>query len=75
MEFKIVEVRDSLTFIPAMAIRFHSSDPVQSYYLRRVGFRSAEHILLMRLSDQETHCEPYEWTEPPHDADGTLLDP
>ena len=39
MESKIVEVRESLTFIPAMAIRSHSPDPVQSYYLRRVGFR------------------------------------
>lgn len=38
MESKIIEIRDSGTFIPALAVRLGSSDERERYLLARSGF-------------------------------------
>lgn len=59
MDIKQVEIRDSMTFIPALAIRFSGEE---GYLFRRAGF-VREHfcVALIRLSDFETHYDPFEW--------------
>lgn len=66
MQVKILEVRDRATFIPVMAILVTATNAAQDYLCRRVGFVSeAGHpqVILMRLNDQEAHCDPYDWAD------------
>jgi hypothetical protein len=60
METKIVEIRDSGTFVGAMVLRMTSDNPVQRYYLRRVGCNH-DTIVLMALNDQVATSDVYEW--------------
>ncbi len=62
MIVKAIEIRDRNTFIPAIAIRMAPANEEQRYLLARVGFRTAQ-IVLMRLNDQEAHSDPYEWRD------------
>lgn len=38
IETKLFEIRDDMTFIPVMAVRFESQDDAERYLLRAVGF-------------------------------------
>lgn len=67
METKIIEIRDSGTFIPALAIRLGSTDERERYLLARSGFgRTAEdqseYIVLVKINGGEpcdAHIDPY----------------
>lgn len=55
---KLLEIRDVMTFIPAMAIRVSGED---GYLMRRAGF-GPPLIYLITLSTALAHYDPYGWT-------------
>ena len=63
LESKILEIRDSGTHIPALAIRMLAGNETQAYYLHnRCGYpRDGHSIMLMMLSDGKATNDPYEW--------------
>lgn len=63
MKFKILEIRDEATCIPAMAIKMEAENSVQDYYLhRRSGYpRDGSGIILMHLGSQRATVDPYDW--------------
>lgn len=63
METKVLEVRDSMTCIPVLAIRMRAQSRVQAYYIHeRGGYpRDGSAIVVMMLSDQRATVDPYEW--------------
>jgi hypothetical protein len=60
MQIKAIEIRDRNTAIPAVAIRMTAENEQQRYLMARVGFRG-DGVILMRLTDQEAHSDPYSW--------------
>ena len=60
LETKVLEIRDSGTYIGVLAIRMTSADPFQRYHLQRVGHGS-DSITVMRLNDQLATNDVYEW--------------
>ena len=59
IEVKRVEVRDSATLIPAIALRVNGmDDPL----LRRAGFENPL-VILIHLMRSECHWDPYDWSE------------
>jgi hypothetical protein len=61
-ETKVIEIRDRMTTIGAAAIRMWSADPIQEWYLRRVGHPAdGSSIVLMDLNDQRATNDPYTW--------------
>lgn len=64
MQTKILEIRDSGTFIAVMAISMASEDPIQGYYLRRDGYSvDGSTIMLVRLNDGGSQNDPYKWPD------------
>ena len=62
IEVKVLEIRDSGTYIGALAIRMASSDPIQASYLRRDGYsRDGSTIVLVRMADAMAANDPYDW--------------
>ena len=63
MRFKILEIRDIATHIPAMAIQMLAENPTQEYYVHgRCGYpRDGSSIMLMMLNDGKATNDPYEW--------------
>ena len=61
METKVLEVRDSGTYIAVLAMRLIADDTVQRYYLEREGFTEGAGIVVMRIADQQAHADPYDW--------------
>lgn len=64
METKIIEVRDSATFIPVLCVNMNSYDATERYFLRRCGYPldGEPNILLTRLSaDGPANNDPYSW--------------
>lgn len=64
MKMKCIEVRDDGTCIPALAILMLASNLIEDQYLWRCGYpRDGEQpaVILIRLSDQEAHSDPYDW--------------
>lgn len=59
MEIKFFEIRDSATFIPAMAFTISGHD---SWLAARAGFGPDRLIILMRLEDQEARYSPFGWS-------------
>lgn len=56
MKCKTVEIRDKMTFIPALAVRLDPGCPKDAYLIARAGFGSTPTqqgacVLLLRLSD------------------------
>ena len=65
MRMKVLEVRDEATCIPALAIQMVADGPIEDRYLWRTGYPRGDSqpaIVLMHLSTQESHVDPYEWT-------------
>lgn len=69
METKLIEIRDSGTFIPAMAVKLIPTNEQDQYLLARAGFGSqyagqCEYIVLMNLNGGEGHfdCEFFDRT-------------
>ena len=61
LETKVLEIRDSRTYIGVLAIRMESDNPAQSYHLRRVG-HGHDSITVMRINDQLATNDVYEWS-------------
>ncbi|SRR5258708_4711943 len=57
MKSKFVEIRDSATFIPALALEISSDD---GYLARRSGFGSSC-ILLIHLNNNKCTSDCYDW--------------
>lgn len=63
MQTAVLEVRDRATCIPVLAIRMKANDPVCGYWMHgRCGYpRDGSTIVVMKLSDQAAHSDPYDW--------------
>jgi len=62
MIVKCFELRDSMTFIPVMAVSTQASADPQHWLLRRAGYSvDSDCILLCRLNGGPCHYDPYEW--------------
>jgi len=63
LDAKLIEVRDSMTTIPALAWKPDPSDEAELWFWSRSGFgrTPGDYVFLMRLSDQETKIDPYGW--------------
>lgn len=66
MIVKLFEIRDSMTCIPAMAIKLIDRNHLERSLMGRVGFVECSApgpstIIFMRLNDQEAHVDPYSW--------------
>lgn len=65
LESKILEIRDSATFIPVVAINMNPVNHTQHYYLRRYGFpcdgRANIAIFHLDSSGQPVWNDPYGW--------------
>lgn len=62
---KTIEIRDSMTFIPAMAIKMVSWNPGDSYLLRRMGFVAefmSPAILFVWISRGRCESDPNAWS-------------
>lgn len=63
MQFKVLEIRDEGTFIPALAIKMLGANETQAYYLRRLGYPAdGSSIMLMVLDSGKATNDPYEWS-------------
>lgn len=73
MTSKIIEIRDSGTFIPALAVRLGSPNERERYLLARSGFgrtleNQSEYIVLCRINGGEPcecHIDPFAWGRNP----------
>lgn len=73
MVSKIIEIRDSGTFIPALAIRLGSPEERERYLLARSGFgrtfeTQSEYIVLCKINGGEPcdcHIDPFAWGQNP----------
>ena len=69
MKTKTFEVRDSMTFIPALAIKLEPYNEGDRYLLARAGFGvhpddQGHYTLLIRLADLECQYSPDSWIGP-----------
>lgn len=62
MENKVLEIRDSMTFIPVLATAMIPTSYEEAYYLARAGFGEYRMIMVSRLNDSETKIDPYSWS-------------
>lgn len=71
MTVKLVEIRDSATCIPAMAVHLRNRDEAEFFLLRagyskeQIGGREDDvepYIILWRLVGGEANYDPYGWT-------------
>lgn len=73
MVSKIIEIRDSGTFIPALAVRLGSPKEAERYLLARAGFGrtmedQSEYIVLCKINGGEPcacHIDPFTWGQNP----------
>lgn len=73
MTSKVVEIRDSGTFIPALAVRLGSPNERERYLLARSGFGhtfedQSEYIVLVKINGGEpcaAHIDPFSWGQNP----------
>ena len=57
-----LEVRDSATHIPVLAISTQSEDYLEQYNINRAGYSQRfPQIIVMRLAGCEAHSDPREW--------------
>ena len=65
MKLKILEIRDTATFVPAVAIDMNPENDTQRWYLRRLGFPcdGERNIALFHLdcSGEPVWNDPYGW--------------
>ena len=73
MVSKIIEIRDSGTFIPALAVRLGSPNEIERIMLGKSGFgrtmeEQAEYIVLCKINGGEPcacHIDPFSWGQNP----------
>lgn len=59
---KMIEIRDSMTCIAALAIQMIPTDDVEKRFMKRCGFpKDGSSIVLMCLDNQAATNDPYEW--------------
>jgi hypothetical protein len=73
---KCIEIRDRATCIPALAMLMTWNGKAQLHFFRRCGYplwndgtgleTTNPSIILMRLSDQRAHSDPYDWKDRTH---------
>jgi len=64
MQTRTIEIRDSATCIPALAIRLEARGFDEQRLLRRVGYSPSPYVILMRIDggdNLEAQCDPYQW--------------
>lgn len=62
MKTKIIEIRDSATFIPVMATLMESENEVESWYLRKTGYgKDSGLVMITPLSGGKAEYSPYDW--------------
>ena len=63
LDSKVLEVRDSATHIPVLAIRMLAKNGIQSYYIHgRSGYpKDGSCIAVIILPDCDGNCDPYAW--------------
>lgn len=63
MVSKMIEIRDSGTCIPALAMQMASEDATEHRFFHRCGYPAdGTSIMLMRLMDGKATNDPYEWS-------------
>jgi hypothetical protein len=63
MIIKAIEIRDAMTFIPAIAIKLAPANEGQRYLLRRAGYQfERSSVILQRLTDNEAQSDPHSWS-------------
>lgn len=64
LDTKIIEIRDSGTHIPVLAIRMLAKSGVQGYYFRRLGFPAdGSAIGVVKMDDLDGNVDPYAWRD------------
>ena len=64
MQVKILEVRDSATFIPVIAVPLAASNLLEYRLLRSQGFAYGTlFIMVTRLNDSNSRHDPYAWCD------------
>lgn len=64
MKYKFIEIRDRMTFIPALAIEMSGAPSVAGDWLmRRSGYRAADFTCIVLISLQKMECKNnyYDW--------------
>jgi len=63
LDMKFLEIRDSATCIPALAIKLNSADETYRYFLKRAGYslEGMGSIELIKLSTGEANYDPFCW--------------
>lgn len=62
MQTKILEIRDSATFIPVLATLMKSENETESWYLRRMGYGAKTNfIMITPLNGGKAEYSPYDW--------------
>lgn len=62
VETKLIELRDSATFIPAIATLMESGDTKERYLLNRAGYRGTRCVLLTSLlGGRRVEYDCYSW--------------
>lgn len=61
LETKVLEIRDAATYIPVLAIRMVSEDPVQQYYLSGYPTDVPLIALVKIQGSMEAHYDAYDW--------------
>lgn len=73
MEIKLFEIRDSMTFMPMMAVRLRSRDDRERWLLRRAGYADEQitpplcemmepYVIFCKLDGVEAQYDPYNWS-------------
>jgi hypothetical protein len=66
MEVKMLEIRDSATFIPVLCIRPVPDNEAQRYLLRRDGYSGSETercIIVVKAQCRGCSYDPYDWPD------------
>jgi hypothetical protein len=63
LDNKVLEIRDSATCIPVLAIRMLAKNGIQNYYIHgRMGYpKDGSAIAVIQLNDCDGNCDPYAW--------------
>lgn len=65
LQTKAIEIRDRMTFIPAMATLMEANDDASRYLLRRSGYRGEGTVILCNINNAKSQNDPYDWPDNP----------
>lgn len=61
---KTIEIRDAMTFIPALAVKLEPSNPADEYLLARQGYErrhQGQYVLLVWFARAKAEYDPNAW--------------